>query len=261
MLWGRPEFPVQRSTETLEPEKHVLPGSTTDTWRTWLMTGARHAPVDRRRVRGEHMGLKRVLLEGMADMHERPHAWKDFSGAMIRHAIDEAMRSLPAQDTQVVKLAYFGGYSNKQIAHQVGLTEATVQRRLKRALSNISQRIQRGRVLARRAMYVLAMWLSGRWLSESAHHFVQSLALAATAAILVAQPPPPLAVTSTGDGHTPRTTMTSAPAKTNAAPSMPSPTPPVLTIVQVPKVQIPPLNLPVPLPTPTPLPINVKPPL
>ena len=138
MLWGRPEFPVQRSTETLEPEKHVLPGSTTDTWRTWLMTGARHAPVDRRRVRGEHMGLKRVLLEGMADMHERPHAWKDFSGAMIRHAIDEAMRSLPAQDTQVVKLAYFGGYSNKQIADQVGLTEATVQRRLKRALSNIA---------------------------------------------------------------------------------------------------------------------------
>lgn len=33
---------------------------------------------------------------------------------MIRHAIDEAMRSLPPQEAQVVKLAYFGGYSNKR---------------------------------------------------------------------------------------------------------------------------------------------------
>ena len=243
----------------LEAENHVLPGSTTDTWRTWLMTGARHGRVDRRRVRGEHMGLKRVLIEGMSGMHGRPHAWNDFSGAMIRHAIDEAMRSLPPQDTQVVKLAYFGGYSNKQIAEQVGLTEATVQRRLKRALSNISERIQTGRVLVRRAMYGLAFWLSGRWLSQSAHHFVQSVAVAATAAIVVAQPPPPpLTVIPTSDGHAPPTTMTSAPAKTTAVP-MPSPTVPVVTIAPVPKVQVPPVTLPIALPTPTPLPtINVK---
>lgn len=62
-----------------EAENHVLPGATTDSWRTWLMTGGRRAPADRRSVRGEHVGLKRMLLEGRSDTEERPHAWKDFS--------------------------------------------------------------------------------------------------------------------------------------------------------------------------------------
>src|SRR5712664_599577 len=136
-----------------EPENHAVTGATNDTWRTWLMTGARRGPVDRRRMRGAHKGLKKMLVEGMSNGEERPHAWKNFSGAMIRHAVDEAMRTLPPTDKQVVKLAYFGGYSNRAIADEVGLTEATVQRRLRRALATISEHIQHGRMLGRRAAY------------------------------------------------------------------------------------------------------------
>src|SRR5690242_16272698 len=149
-----------------EAENHALPGSTNDSWRAWLTTGVRRSPADRRRLRGEYRGLKRMLLEGMTNGGERPHAWKDFSGAMIRHAVDEAMGSLPAQDNQVVKLAYFGGYSNREIAAKVGLTEATVQRRLRRALSAISEHIQHGRALGRRVALALGVCLSARWLSE-----------------------------------------------------------------------------------------------
>jgi hypothetical protein len=168
-----------------EAENQALPGATNDTWRTWLMTGARRGPVDRRRMRGDHKGLKRMLVEGMTNGGERPHAWKDFSGAMIRHAVDEAMRTLPPQDKQVVKLAYFGGYSNRAIAAQVGLTEGTVQRRLRRALASISEHIQIGR----RAAFGLALWLSGRWLTETAHHAVQAAAIAAVTAVIVSQAP------------------------------------------------------------------------
>ena len=137
-------------------ENHVLPGATNDTWRTWLMTGVRRTPVDRRRMRGAHKGLKKMLLEGMNNGDDRPHAWKDFSGAMIRHAVDEAIRSLPHEDNEVVKLAYFGGYSNREIASQVGLTEGTVQRRLRRALGAISEHVQRGRAMGRRAMSLIS---------------------------------------------------------------------------------------------------------
>lgn len=35
---------------------------------------------------------------------------------MIRHAVDDAMKELPVQDKQLVKLAYFGGLSNREIA-------------------------------------------------------------------------------------------------------------------------------------------------
>jgi RNA polymerase sigma factor (sigma-70 family) len=173
-----------------EAENHVLPGPTYDSWRTWLMTGVRRTPADHRRMRGEHTGLKRMLLEGMPDREDRPHAWRDFSGAMIRHAVDEAMRTLPLQDTQVVKLAYFGGFSNREIAEQVGLTETVVQRRLRRALSAISEYVQQGRALGRRAVFAVMLGLSGRWLHDGAHYFVRAAAVAGVAAIIVAQPAP-----------------------------------------------------------------------
>src|SRR5690348_763747 len=171
-----------------EAENHALPGGTNDSWRAWLTTGVRRSPADRRRLRGEYRGLKRMLLEGMTNGGERPHAWKDFSGAMIRHAVDDAMGSLPAQDKQVVKLAYFGGYSNREIAEQVGLTEATVQRRLRRALSAISDHIQRGRALGRRAALALGVWLSSRWLTDGGHHIAQAAAVASVTVIVAAQP-------------------------------------------------------------------------
>src|SRR5438270_10765111 len=106
-------------------ENHMVSGATNDIWRTWLMTGDRRDRVDRRRMRGAHKGLKKILLEGVGNGDDRPHAWKDFSGAMIRHAVDEAIHSLPHEDNQVVKLAYFGGYSNREIATEVGMTEGT----------------------------------------------------------------------------------------------------------------------------------------
>jgi predicted DNA-binding protein (UPF0251 family) len=195
-------------------------------------------------VRGEHKGLKKMLVEGMTNGEDRPHAWKDFSGAMIRHSVDEAMRALPAEDTQVVKLAYFGGYSNRAIAKQVGLTEGTVQRRLRRALAAISEQIQHGRAFGRRALYTLTIWLSDRWLSDTAHHVVQAAAVAGVTAIIVSQ-----------------STSSAAPVPPDAViPPMPSPSTPAAMPAHpehpagVPAVQPPAVKIPVALPSPPPLP-------
>ena len=242
-----------------EAENHALPNTTNDSWRSWLMTGARRNRIDRRRMRGAHKGLKKMLIEGMGNGDERPHAWKDFSGAMIRHAVDEAMRSLPSQDKHVITLAYFGGLSNREIALEVGLTEATVQRRLRRALATISDHIQHGRALGRRAMYALTIWLSARWLSDSAHHVAQVATVAAATAIIVTQPAP-VQVMVPGDGPA-STTKAHA---TTVVPPLPSPTaaaaavpgavpeiqPPVAVPVTIPPVPLPPLPLP---------PVKVKP--
>jgi hypothetical protein len=227
-----------------EAGNHALPGATNDTWRTWLMTGARRGPVDRRRMRGAHKGLKKMLVEGMTNGGERPHAWKDFSGAMIRHAVEEAMRTLPPQDKQVVKLAYFGGLSNRAIAEEVGLTEGTVQRRLRRALATISEHIQHGRMLGRRAAYAVAIWVSGRWLTDGAHHAVQAVAVAAVTAIIVTQAAP--------------SARPAAPV--TVIPPVPSPTIPAAMptspqhVVRVPDVHAPAPKLPVALPSVLPLP-------
>ena len=248
-----------------EAENYALPGATNDSWRAWLTTGVRRAPADRRRLRGEYRGLKQMLLEGMNNGGERPHAWKDFSGAMIRHAVDEAMRTLPPQDKHVVKLAYFGGYSNREIANEVGLTEATVQRRLRRALSAISDHIQRGRALGRRAAFALTAWLSGRWLTDGAHHLAEVAVVASATVIVVAQPavpiaaaPPPVQETRSDIASTPqRAPLAVVPLP--AAATRPEPVQVPGSPVQVPAapVQIAPAVVP-PLPPLPPLPVTVK---
>ena len=113
------------------------PSTANDTWRTWLMTGVRRNGVDRRRVRGAHLGIKKMLVEGMHVRSDKPYTWKDFSDAMVRQSVGEAMRELPYRDSQLIKLAYFGGMSNREIADHMWMAEGTVERRLRRALDTI----------------------------------------------------------------------------------------------------------------------------
>src|SRR3981081_4251161 len=90
-------------------------------WRSWLATGARRVPIDRRRARGAESHLKKILVGA-------PPGAVDFSSAMARQAVDEALHSLPPQHKQVVKLAYFAGLTNLEIAQELGLSVSEVRR-------------------------------------------------------------------------------------------------------------------------------------
>lgn len=252
-----------------EAENHALPGAANDSWRTWLMTGSRRAPVDKRRLRGAHRGLKKMLIEGMTNGGDKPHAWKEFSGAMIRHAVDDAMRALPVEEKQMVKLAYFGGLSNREIAHEIGMTEASVQRRLRRAVDSISEYIERGRSFGRRAFYALTLWLCGRWIGDAAHQVVQATAVASAAVIIVAQPAVPLKPIAPVTKPTPvhaaaapaapaANDPVAAPSSTPSVPNANRETPNVaLPAVHVPRLELPPTlpHLPANPPVPGVLPI------
>jgi hypothetical protein len=225
------------------------------------MTGSRRTPVDKRRLRGAHRGLKKMLIEGMSNGGDKPHAWKEFSGAMIRHAVDDAMRALPVQDKQLVKLAYFGGLSNREIAENIGMTEATVQRRLRRAIDAISEYIERGRSFGRRAFYALTIWLCGRWIGDAAHQAVQAAAVATAAVIIVAQPAVPLrpATPPSKPIPVPAAAAPAAPAANDTV-APPQPIPSTRDVkalpqnVPAPVIQAPHVELPVALP---PLPVPV----
>jgi predicted DNA-binding protein (UPF0251 family) len=249
-----------------EIDNHTVPVEIHESWRAWLMTGARRTPVDKRRMRGAHKGLKKILLEGLTGGADT-HAWQDFSGAMVRHAVDDAMRELPPEDKRVVKLAYFGGYSNREIAREVGLTEGTVQRRLRRALAAISDHIQHGRAIGRRVLYGAGLILSGKWLHDAGQHALTATAVVGAATVIIATQPgagPSADASRTGPRHE------SAPART-VVPPVPSPTAPVgvptpgIDQVTVPPVQLPAVPLPVAVPTPSippvPVPTPTIPPL
>ena len=171
-----------------------------DSWRTWLMTGSRGTGADRRRVRGAHRGLKKILIEGMTNGGEPSRPWKDFSGAMVRQAVNEAVNQLPPDHKQVVKLAYFGGLSNREIAQHLGLSVGGVQRRLRLALARVSEHVEHGRAAGRRAFMGLVAWLAGRQLLQAMHrapaiggdHVIRAAAVLATGVVaataLAAQP-------------------------------------------------------------------------
>ena len=123
-------------------------------WRAWLATGARPAPIDRRRARGADGYLKKILVGG-------PSGAVDFSSAMARQAVDEALHELPPQNKQVVKLAYIGGLTNREIAQQLGLSVSGVRRALRESLATIGAHFERGRAKGRRAiqdLLFLSFW-------------------------------------------------------------------------------------------------------
>ncbi len=130
-------------------------------WRTWLITGARAHGIDRRRVQGEHRGLKQILAEGgEAGVQNRP--WKDFSRAMARQSVNQAMGGLSSQERVVVRLAYFAGFSNQEIADELGMTARGVQRVLRQAIDNLSSLMERGR----RAALALLLVVSGKRVAQ-----------------------------------------------------------------------------------------------
>jgi predicted DNA-binding protein (UPF0251 family) len=160
-----------------------------ETWRTWLITGTRRPPIDRRRVRGAHKGLKRMLVEGISNGGDRPHSWTRFSGAMVRQAVDDGVRTLPSHQKQLIKLAYFGGLSNAEIARRMGINVSSVERGLQQAVTKVSEYVARGREAGRRAIYAALLFFCGRSLADSGHVTrAGSLVAVAAITILVATP-------------------------------------------------------------------------
>ena len=153
------------SASSPRAEIQAYSGVASDSWRTWLMTGARRPPIDRRRVRGAHKGLKRMLVEGMSNGGDRPHSWTKFSGAMVRQAVDDGLRTLPPEQRELIKLAYFGGLSNSEIAQRLGMTVSKVERGLRQAIARVSDYVERGRAAGRRAVYAIALFFLGRSLA------------------------------------------------------------------------------------------------
>ena len=249
----------------------VLPPEASDAWRTWLMTGTRRAPFDRRRISGAHRGLKKLMIEGTTSPPDRSLPWNDFSAAMIRQAVDEALNALPSSQKQAVKLAYFGGLANKEIAEHLGVDEDAVRRMLQVAMAAVSTYVERGKTTTRKVIYFVAIWVGGRRLIDFLRHLppaVDQVAQASvivaagvvTASVLVSHSPSPAQLTQADRGRLGVTPPAAGPAiplpnspigpitgtlptTLPSVPPLPSPSLPV-------QVSVPPVTLPVAVPTP-----------
>ena len=189
-LRSRPEDRIS------EEPKAILLHDAITSWRAWLTSGVRPASMDSRRARGADAHLKKILMGG-------PSGAVDFPSAMARQAVDAAMNELPTQHRQVVKLAYFGGLTNRQIAQQLGLSVGGVRRRLSESLTIVGDYVDRGRAAGRRAVHSVTIWLYWRRFDDRAQRFqlppvdqvlqagiVAVMTVAATAMLVTHHAPP-----------------------------------------------------------------------
>lgn len=114
----------------------------------WLMTAVRHRAIDAVRkgaVRGPTLEWRDVIpeREGRDATHELIVAAEESRRA--RTLLDR----LPADQREVVELAYFGGLAQTEIAQRVGVPVGTVKGRSRLALEKLRDAVAADGVLAR----------------------------------------------------------------------------------------------------------------
>ncbi len=110
--------------------------------RTYLSLSARHRAYDL--LRSE---LRRV---GREERHHRlvPPQRQSTPGeevvdALTASAVREAIRALPAEQRQVVELAYFRGLGYRDVARAIGISEGTAKSRVRLALAKLEIMLDR----------------------------------------------------------------------------------------------------------------------
>lgn len=107
---------------------------------SWAATLTRNRALDRirmRKRRGE------IIQESAADIAPADDRDLDASDALwLREkagAVRAALRELPAEQRQAIELAFFGGYTQQQIAEQLGDPLGTVKARIRRGLLRLRE--------------------------------------------------------------------------------------------------------------------------
>src|ERR1700730_10073271 len=95
--------------------------------RTWLLTAVRNRSIDFLRGRGAHERQELELQPAISQAGPRDDPWREVSLSLERDAVREAMSSLPVEQRQAVELAYFAGYSQREIADMTRVPLGTVK--------------------------------------------------------------------------------------------------------------------------------------
>lgn len=108
---------------------------------TWLLSVTHHKAVDalrRESTRRKRLAGEQALLElRAAGPGPEDEAWARLRAERTR----DALRGLPAEQREVLLLAYYGGYTQREIAELTGLPIGTVKSRTLAAMRRLRGRL------------------------------------------------------------------------------------------------------------------------
>jgi RNA polymerase sigma-70 factor (ECF subfamily) len=115
--------------------------------RTWVLGIVHHRAIDYLRRATVH-NKRRASDEGIQERFEAPErtdaevARRD-EARVVRTALEE----LPSEQSQVIELAYFGGFTHTEIADMLETPVGTVKGRMRLGLQKLHQRLGEGAVM------------------------------------------------------------------------------------------------------------------
>lgn len=109
--------------------------------RSWLLTIVRNRALDH--VRGTTHERDEVELPGeLRAEGEGSNPWREVSRSLERQAVRDALDALPAEQRQVIELAYYGGHTQPEIAAMLGAPLGTIKGRTRLAMEKLSSYLQ-----------------------------------------------------------------------------------------------------------------------
>lgn len=107
--------------------------------RSWLLTSVRNQALDHLRGRAGHerREVDLALAEALPTAGSGGDPWREVSVALEREAVGEALARLPIEQRQTIALAYYGGYTQRQIAEMSRVPISTIKGRMRLALEKL----------------------------------------------------------------------------------------------------------------------------
>jgi len=124
---------IWKNAEKYHPEKGLVKG--------WIASLARYRSIDtlrRRKVRSDinHPQWSDVQLEKLPSNDNPVDA---LESAEIRHKISDTIKRLPEDQQEVLAMAYFKGYTHRQIAEALNEPLGTIKTRIRLGLQKLRE--------------------------------------------------------------------------------------------------------------------------
>src|SRR6476661_2137349 len=110
--------------------------------RTWVLGIVHHRAIDQLRRSSVH-DKRRASDEGLEERFEaREHTEGEVARREEAATIRSAMDTLPADQSHVIELAYFGGFTHTEIAEMLGAPVGTVKGRMRLGLEKLRNQLR-----------------------------------------------------------------------------------------------------------------------